>query len=320
MIFALTGRFASWFSGVSLPDITLSFFAVILEGAPFLLLGAIGSGLVDLFLPPQLLRRFLPKSKAQGVLAAIAAGFFFPLCECGAMPVISRLVRKGIPVSIATTYLLATPLLNPLTLFSTWLAFRSQDPWLMVGLRLGLGVVVVFFIGIWLTQQRPEKMLRPEVLTGEAEGATDSLYNASPRLGAPLPTLQRFCATVIRDFLGVLVFLVVGAAFAAVLSTGIHRSILDPVGQNAFLGPLAGIGLAQILCLCSTTDAFVIATFASFSVAAKIAFLVAGPLFDLKLFWLYQSLYQRKFVFTLWALVTGGTLLLTVLYGLRYSS
>lgn len=307
----------SWFSGFSLPDVTLSFFAILLEGAPFLLLGAVCSGLVDLFLPPQLLRRFLPKSKTQGVLAAILAGFFFPLCECGAMPVITRLVRKGIPVSIATTYLLATPLLNPLTLLSTWLAFRSQDPWLMVGLRLGLGIVVVFFIGIWLTQQRPEKILRPEILTGEAEGAADSLYNVSLRLGAPLPTLQRFCASVMRDFFGILIFLVIGAAFAAFFSTGINRTLLDPVGQNVFLGPLAGIGLAQVLCLCSTTDAFIIATFGSFSVATKIAFLVAGPLFDVKLFWLYQSLYQRKFVFTLWALISGATLLLAVLYGYK---
>lgn len=312
---AATSPSTSWFTGFSLPDVTLSFFAIILEGAPFLLLGAVASGLVDLFLPPQLLRRFLPKSKAKGVLASIAAGFFFPLCECGAMPVISRLVRKGIPTSIATTYLLATPLLNPLTLLSTWLAFRSQDPWLMVGLRLGFGVIVVFFIGIWLTQQRPEKMLRPEVLTGEAEGAADALVSVNLRLGAPLPMLQRFCATVIRDFLGVLIFLVIGAGFAAVFSTGLNRALLDPIGQNGFLGPLAGIVLAQVLCLCSTTDAFIIATFGSFSVAAKIAFLVAGPLFDLKLFWLYQSLYQRKFVVTLWAMITGATLLLTVFYG-----
>lgn len=314
---ALAAAGADWFAGFSLPDVTLSFYAILLEGAPFLLLGAIASGLVDLFLPPHLLRRFLPKSKAKGVLLAILAGFFFPLCECGAMPVISRLVRKGIPVSIATTYLLATPLLNPLTLLSTYLAFRSQDPWLFVGLRLGFGALVVFFIGIWLTQQRPERMLRPEVLTGEAEGATDALYTSSLRLGAPLPTLQRFCGTVMRDFLGVLIFLVIGAAFAAVLSTGINRTLLDPVGQNAVLGPLAGIGLAQVLCLCSTTDAFIIATFASFSVAAKVAFLVAGPLFDLKLFWLYQSLFQRKFVVTLWALISVGSLLLCVLYGLR---
>jgi uncharacterized protein len=305
----------SWLSGLSWPDITLSFFAILLEGAPFLLLGAICSGLVDLFLPPQLIRKFLPKSSSKGVLAAIAAGFFFPLCECGAMPVITRLVRKGIPVSIATTYLLATPLLNPLTLLSTYLAFRSQDPWLMMGLRLGFGSLIVFFIGIWMSQQRPEKILRPEVLTGEASGAADSLYSVGFRNGAPWPTFQRFCASVIRDFSGVLIFLVVGAAFAAVLSTGINRTLIDPLGQNKFIGPVAGVGLAQILCLCSTTDAFIISTFGSFSVAAKVAFLVAGPLFDLKLFWLYQSLYTRKFVFALWWRITLGTLFLTWLYG-----
>lgn len=313
----LAPTMSNWFSGLSWPDISLSFFAILLEGAPFLLLGAIFSGLVDLFLPPQLLRQFLPKSKTQGVLVAILAGFFFPLCECGAMPVISRLVRKGIPVSIATTYLLATPLLNPLTLLSTWLAFRSQDPWLMVGLRLGFGVMVVFYLGIWMTQQKPEKILRPEVLTGEAEGATDSLYAVAIRPGAPFPALQRFCLTATRDFLGVLVFLVLGAAFAAFLSTAINRTVLDPIGQNPFFGPLAGIGLAQSLCLCSTTDAFIISTFGSFSVAAKIAFLVAGPLFDFKLFWLYQSLYQRSFVFALWWRLSLATLILTVLYALH---
>jgi uncharacterized membrane protein YraQ (UPF0718 family) len=232
------------------------------------------------------------------------------------MPVISRLVRKGIPVSIATTYLFSTSLLNPLTLLSTWLAFRTQDPWLMVGLRLGFGILVIFYLGIWMTQQRPEEILRPEVLTGEIE-VSDSLYNVSIRSGAPLPTLQRFCATVIRDFLSVLVFLVLGAALAAFLGTAINRTVLNPIGQNPLFGPLAGIGLAQSLCLCSTTDAFIIATFGSFSTPSKIAFLVTGPLFDLKLFWLYQSLYQRSFVLTLWWRLTSAILILTVLYALH---
>jgi len=80
---------------------------------------------------------------------------------------------------------------------------------------------------------------------------------------------------------------------------------------------VAGIILAEILCLCSTTDAFIIAAFAPFSVPAKLAFLVAGPLIDMKLYWLYRSSYQARFVHALWLRALGATLVLTLLYSLR---
>ena len=111
--------------------------------------------------------------------------------------------------------------------------------------------------------------------------------------------------------------LVIGAAVAALFSTGFNRSFLAPVGQNLILGPLAGILLAQMLCLCSTTDAFIIAAFAPFSISAKIAFLVAGPLIDLKLYWLYRSAFQARFVHGLWLRALGATFFLTLLYSLK---
>ena len=101
-----------------------------------------------------------------------------------------------------------------------------------------------------------------------------------------------------------LLFLVIGAAVAALFSTGFNRNLLAPVGQNPVLGPLAGILLAQMLCLCSTTDAFIIAAFTPFSIPAKIAFIIAGPLIDLKLYWLYRSAFQARFVHALWLLAT----------------
>jgi uncharacterized membrane protein YraQ (UPF0718 family) len=146
--------------------VALSFFAIVLEGAPFLLLGAIVSGLVDVFLPAGLIKDWLPKSKTQGVFAALGAGLIFPLCECGAMPIVQRLIRKGVPAAVATTYMLAAPALNPLALFSTYLAFRNQDPWLMVVLRFSFSFLVLLFLGFWLVRLRPENMLRAETVMG----------------------------------------------------------------------------------------------------------------------------------------------------------
>ncbi len=293
-------------AGISWPDVALSFFAIVLEGAPFLLLGAIVSGLVDVFIPASLIKDWLPRSKTQGIFAAIGAGLIFPLCECGAMPIVQRLIRKGVPPAVATTYMLAAPGLNPLAMFSTFLAFRNQDPWLMVVLRFGFSFVVLLFLGFWLVRLRPDQMLRAETLIGPIRTGPEMTPNPglvlTPRPGESLGGLQQF---------------VIGAAAAALFSTGFDRNLLAPVGQNIILGPLAGILLAQLLCLCSTTDAFIIAAFAPFSVPAKIAFLVAGPLIDLKLYWLYRSAFQARFVHALWLRALAATFLITLLYSLK---
>ena len=306
-------------AGIAWPDVALSFFAIVLEGAPFLLLGAIISGLVDVFLPAGMIKNWLPRSKAQGVFAALGAGLIFPLCECGAMPIVQRLIRKGVPPAVATTYMLAAPGLNPLAMFSTFLAFRNQDPWLMVVLRFGFSFLVLLFLGFWLVRLRPDYMLRAETVMGRTkpEMTPNPGLVLTPRPGQSLGGLQQFTGSVIRDFTGVLLFLVIGAAAAALFSTGFDRNLLAPVGQNLILGPLAGILLAQLLCLCSTTDAFIIAAFAPFSIPAKIAFLVAGPLIDLKLYWLYRSAFQARFVHALWLRALAATFLLTLLYSLK---
>jgi len=308
-------------TGIAWPDVALSFFAIVLEGAPFLLLGAIISGLVDVFLPANTIRNWLPKSKTQGVFAAMGAGLIFPLCECGAMPIVQRLIRKGVTPAVATTYMLAAPALNPLAMFSTYLAFRNQDPWLMIALRFGFSFLVLLFLGFWLVRLRPEEMLRAETITGSPRPAQEMSPNPglvlAPRPGLSLGGVQQFTGAVIRDFTGVLLFLVIGAAAAALFSTGFNRNLLAPIGHDIFWGPLAGILLAQLLCLCSTTDAFIIAAFVPFSVPAKIAFLVAGPLIDLKLYWLYRSAFKPKFVHGLWIRALAATFLLTLLYSLH---
>jgi uncharacterized protein len=308
-------------TGIAWPDVALAFFSIVLEGTPFLLLGAIVSGLVDVYLPAGLIKEWLPRSKTQGIFAAMLAGVFFPLCECGTMPVVQRLIRKGVPPAVATVYLLAAPGLNPLAMFSTWIAFRNQEPWLMVGLRLGFTVAIITFLGFWLVRMRPEKMLRPEMISGPSRVRPEMTPNPglvlTPRPGESLGGLQEFTGAVIRDFTGVLLFLVIGAAVAAMFSTGFNRNLLAPVGQNIFLGPLAGILLAQMLCLCSTTNAFIIAAFTPFSIPAKIAFMIAGPLIDMKLYWVYRSAYQARFVHLLWLLATTGVFVLTFLYSLK---
>ena len=298
-----------WFS---FPDFFLSFAALLLEGIPFLLLGAVASLLVELFLPAAWLRALLRLSPRTGIVVGALAGFLFPLCECGALPVVLRLVRKGVPLPTAAAYLFAAPLVNPFTLLSTWLAFRSQEPWKVVLLRLGAGLLIVLILVLWLGGKKSAEVLRPGA-GAEEEKPLPAASDEEPlslwqrRLRAALgPTLD--------DFLSVALYLVIGAAVASFLNTSVNREWLAALAGNRWLSPVAMTGLAQLLSVCSTTDAFIAAALPQFSLPALLAFLVAGPLFDLKLLWVYQALFTRRIVFGIWLRVSAGAIVLAWLY------
>ena len=122
----------------SLSDFSFAFLSILLEGLPFLLLGTMISGLIDQFLPARLMTRLLPRNPYAGALVSGLLGMIFPMCECGIVPVIRRLIAKGLPVSNAVAYMLAAPVVNPIVAVSTYAAFRGQGAAEFVALRLGL--------------------------------------------------------------------------------------------------------------------------------------------------------------------------------------
>src|SRR6218665_875798 len=134
-------------------DFALAFLSILFEGAPFILLGTLISGFIDIYLPAGTMDRFLPKNRFLAVLTAGLLGAILPVCECAVVPVIRRLVKKGLPVSCALTYMLAAPIVNPITALSTWKAFKGPEiPFgegmtysaslVMTVSRLGLGFLV----------------------------------------------------------------------------------------------------------------------------------------------------------------------------------
>ena len=59
------------------------------------------------------------------------------------------------------------------------------------------------------------------------------------------------------------------------------------------------MGLAILLCICSEADAFVGASFHSLPPAAKLAFLVLGPMLDLKLYMMYTRVFRPRLIWTI---------------------
>ncbi len=195
--------------------------------------------------------------------------------------------------------MLAAPILNPVVLASTFVAYRGRDVlWTMVLGRAGLGLAVAVAVGWVVGRASPGELLRPAAPEG-------------PRplpLGRPDPRWARFAEHLAGDFVFMARFLVLGAAVAAVVQTFVPQSFVGRVADLPVVNLLAMMALAGLLSLCSESDAFVAASFVRFGPAAQLAFLVFGPMVDMKLGALYLGTYRRGFTRTVVVVVAAVTL------------
>lgn len=281
-----------WFQ-FSLPDFQYAFLSILLEGAPFLLGGAILSGLLEDFLPQSLMTRLLPMNPRTAIVVSGFLGMIFPVCECGIVPVVRRLLRKGLPVSCGVTYMLAAPIVNPLVILSTLAAFRGQGALEMTLLRFGIGLTVAILAGWVVSFAAPFSILRPGLLGSEAD------HDHGHAAASPIDRLTNVTNVASRDFLDVAVYFVIGAAAAALFGTAVNQEIILPLAENPPLAITSLMALASVLSVCSTTDAFIAATLTTFPMAAKLAFLVFGPMLDFKLLFLYGAAFSRRFILLL---------------------
>ncbi len=286
-------------------DFALAFLSILFEGAPFILLGTLISGFIDIYLPAGIMDRFLPKNKFFAVLTAGLLGAVFPVCECAVVPVIRRLVKKGLPVSCALTYMLAAPIVNPITALSTWKAFQGQGAAMMTSSRLLLGFLIAVAVGIIVSKLSLASVLKPSLVESlendrAKAGHSDDTACCGHDHGEPAGDNRLVAAfrSTMKDFVDVAVYFAIGVSITALFNTGIAPGAqwLDGLAKNPTAAPAALMGLAFILSLCSTSDAFIAATLDKFSWGAKLAFLTFGPMMDVKLLFLYQTVLRKRFI------------------------
>jgi hypothetical protein len=279
-------------------DSLYAFLSILLEGAFFIFIGTIISGFIDAYLPPSLLDRLLPKNRVLAVVVGGLLGAVLPVCECAIVPVIRRLVAKGLPLSVAITYMLAAPIINPVTMVSTFAAFseRGEAGVLVASSRALLAYGITVLVGLVIMKVALSAVLRPYIQAAIHRGNEHDHDHSHAPGGAKLVHALRVAQ---RDFTDVAMYFVVGVALTAFLNNVIPRDWIEPLaGSDATAIPTMMLA-AFILSLCSTSDAFVAASLDEFSYAAKLAFLIFGPMMDLKLIFLYSSIFKPRFVLIL---------------------
>lgn len=290
-------------------DFCYLFLSIVLEGAPFILLGTIISGFIDAYLPPGLIDRWLPKNKFLAVFCSGLLGAVFPVCECAVVPVIRRLIRKGLPVSCAITYMLSAPIINPIVMVSTAKAFSSSvgqfslrqtetveayGPFFMTSSRLLIAFIITVGVGWIVLKVRSSSILRPQILPQTGGDDPTLASHAGPEV-TKSDRLVLAMRTAMRDFVETAMYFTIGVAITSVFKAYVTEDLILLFNQNEATGIGLMMVLAFVLSLCSTSDAFIAANF-PVPISAKLAFLVFGPMMDVKLVFMYLSVFKPRFV------------------------
>jgi uncharacterized membrane protein YraQ (UPF0718 family) len=255
-----------------------------------------------------------------GPLSGAALGFALPACECGNVPVARQMLVGGAPLGSALGFLFAAPVLNPIVLASTWAAFPDQ-PWLLLARPLG-AVVVAVGLALLLRLIPEAELLQPDLLAERRLHQPLEEVNLLERRGGVLgtqdrrpltrPSLAELMRHGGREFLELALLLVLGCVLASLVQSFVPRSWLLAVGGAPTLSILALMLLALVVSVCSSVDAFLALSFAAqVTPGALLAFLLLGPVIDLKLVGLLNLLFRPRGLL----LTTAGAGLLVLLIG-----
>ncbi len=317
------------------------FLSLLVEAMPFLLLGVLlSSFLLFLINEKQLIAR-LPKNPFLGAVVGSCIGFLFPVCECGNVPVARRLLLTGVSPSVAISFLLAAPTINPIVIWSTWVAFGDRPS--IVFFRVLFSLAIATIIGCifsvqkdvrFLLQESFSKRLKPVnyyqleqaesispllqsgsflIEQGQSLALDSSFSSAVVKKQAS--SLQLFIDNVLQEFSELGAMLVFGSAIAAAIQVFVPRELILSLGQDTVTSILAMMLLAAIVSICSTVDSFFALSFAStFTGGSLLAFLVFGPTIDIKSIGLMASIFKPKIIIYIFTLIAQLTFIFTLAY------
>ncbi|MFC4356241.1 permease [Chryseomicrobium palamuruense] len=282
------------FSFSTFQQLNTIFLSILIEAIPFVLIGVLIAGFIQIFITEEHIRARLPKNKVQAVFMSCVVGALFPACECGIVPIVRRLIEKGVPLYAGVGFLLTGPLINPIVILSTYMAFGNDMK--MALLRMGVGFVAALTIALVISYLFKSNQLKQK---------ERSLSQVKTK---QLPLFQRVKGMLehsIDEFFDMSKYLIIGAFVAAALQTYVSAQTLLLFGDGVYQSMIVMMAMAFFLSLCSEADAFIGASFKNiFPSSSILAFLVYGPMIDLKNTIMLLNVFKAKFVFILFILIT----------------
>ncbi|HAJ78988.1 MAG TPA: hypothetical protein DCO75_04390 [Fibrobacteres bacterium] len=316
-------------------DLTVLFLSILLEALPFVMLGSIIASVISLFVSDKLLYRFIPKNRAGGLIAASLMGLIFPVCDCTVVPIMRRLIRKGLPSSLAVTFMCAVPIINPAVILSTAWAFTNLPHIIWLRLLVGMSVAIAtgFAIGKLTREANPLLNEKDLLTTPEHKGCSCANHECAPdvhectcsheshdagrregcacgnaghqhgryvtesRWAKVSDKIHRFISHTAGEFIDSSALIVIGAFLSSVIQIWAPRTIMYPVAASPTASVGVMMGFTYLISLCSNADAFVAKSFCGiFTTGSVVAFLTFGQMIDLKNTVMLLGFFKKRFI------------------------
>lgn len=281
-------------------NISIIFISIFFESLPFLLLGAFLSSMIETYVSNETMAKMIPKNKILGSIVGVCLGFFLPACDCAVIPVSKRLLKKKVPINVAVSFMLASPIINPVVLLSTYYAFYRTNPEIF-WYRLLLGIIISLVIGIIIGIIFGKK----EIITNNLDDdnchchETNNCHHHHHHKSIKNNILNIFKHTA-YDMFEVVKYLMFGAFIASLVQVLLPRNILEIFNNNNLLSIIILMIFAYLISLCSTSDSFVgKSLLSSFTKSSILAYLLLGPMIDIKNTVVLLGNYKKSFVISL---------------------
>ncbi|EOH81991.1 permease [Enterococcus raffinosus] len=275
------------------------FLSIVIEAIPFVLLGCIISGALQVFLTPERVRKILPNNKFLAILVGSFLGFFFPSCECGIVPIVTQFIRKGVPEHTAFAFMVTAPIINPIVLFSTYIAFGNS---VKFALLRGIGsLIVALIIGSWIAYFNRTPILK----TALHDHSHSHHHHDKAKRESFGGNVWSVLVHGIDEFFDTGRYLIIGALIASSMQVYLPTQFMMQLTSSKIVGILVMLILAFTMSLCSEADAFVGSSLLSlFGTNAIVAFLVFGSMVDIKNLMMMKRSFHGKFILQLIALIS----------------
>jgi hypothetical protein len=279
--------------------------SIVMEAAPFLFLGSILSAAVDRYVDTERIARRIPNGPIGRLAVGLLGGMAMPICECGSVPLARRLLKKGVPPLTAITYMLAAPVINPIVLVSTYVAFGGNLR--MVLSRVGVVACSAALTGWLCGRTYGGRPAAPGAETAMPAAGPAHHAHGGQRASAReqgLRSVPALLSSGVSEFLDMGKYLILGALASAAFKVFLPWQFVQALAGSELLSLAVLMLLAVLLCVCSEADAFVAASFVYVPPSAQLGFVALGAMVDLKLIGMYVSVFPRK---TAWLLILVPT-------------
>ena len=275
-------------------DFASIFTSIVLEAIPFIILGSLISAIIQTCVSEKVISKLIPNSSIMGYLGAALTGLVFPVCECAIVPITRRLIKKGVPLGFGITFMLSVPIINPVVIMSTYYAFYDKQS--MVILRIIGGFAASIIIGIIVNYiEKDNECLTKDFIYSNSycDCSCCSNFESSNKIVAIIEHTN-------REFLDIMGYLIFGAFISSFFQIAVSRGSINFTSENKIIGIIIMMLLGFILSLCSEVDAFVGKSFlTNYSLSGVLAFLLLGPMLDLKNLIMLMGAFKKSFVFKL---------------------